>query len=309
MTFAQGGTIQAGDYNSLAFNGNTIGEHWGVGTGPHGLGQNTAPISTLEIGNQVTAAQWTSLLQIINACLAHEGKATITPTSVTAGNLITYYNTIAAASTLAFNSTGLTGLANSDGAANTTSYTGTWGGTGSRTLVVTQSVTFASADAARYFFNAGGGIKLTYARSGGSVNTRNTGWTTLCSQSGTIRFGFNSTTQTGATGSNTILLNAANGGYWNGTGAYVTHFQKTDTTAVYYSQDYLKTDYYWSGTPSNGGYPVLNIRTTFVNGHVQVNQNTVDGTTSVSLVVSSPATTYLTNTWGTPTFSGSVTPV
>ena len=44
-------------------------------------------------------------------------------------------------------------------------------------------------------------------------------------------------------------------------------------------------------------------------GLIQAFQDAVDGTTTASTVISSPATTYLVNTWGTPTFSGTLTPI
>lgn len=308
MSYSSGGTIAATDYNTLAFTNPSIGGQWGTGTGNHGMGQSTSAISTLSAGATVTATQWTGLIQTINNCLAHQGQTAITPSSVTAGSTITYYSSVASGSALAYNSSGSTGLSLSDGAANNTSYGSAWGTSGSRSLVFTQSVTFASGDAARYFFNAGGRIKVSYARSGGSSTTRNTDWSALATACGSIQLGFNNTTKVGGSGSPSVLLNSNNGGYWAGTGSYVVHFKQYDASAGY-TTDYVQLEYYWSGTAANGGYPVLNIKSTWVNAYVNAFQDSVDGTATTSLVVSSPATTYLSNTWGTPTFSGSVSAV
>lgn len=308
MTYASGGLISATDYNTLATTNPSIGGQWGTGTGNHGLGQSTSAIAALATGNTVTATQWTGLIQTINNALSHEGVANITPASVTAGNAITYYASIATGTASAYNNSGTTGLALTAGTANNTSYATAWGSTGSRSLVFTQTVTFASGDAARYFFNAGGNIGLTFARSGGSATTRNTDWTAIATASGSINFGYNNTTKTGGSGTTTTLLNSNNGGYWNGTGSYVINFKQFDSS-VNYTTDYIQVEYFWSGTTQNGGSPVLNLKTTWVNAHVQAFQDTVDGTATTSLVVKSPATTYLTNTWGTPTFGGSVAAV
>ena len=313
MTYASGGLIQATDYNTLAWTNPAIGGQFGVGTGNHGIGQSTAgitlPSNGVTIGGVVTAVQWNALISAINSCLRHEGQAPITPASVVSGNLVTYYNSIATGSATAYNNSGNTGLSLSDGVANTSTYNSTWGISGSRSLVFTRTVTFASGDAARYFFNAGGKIKVSFAKSGGSATTRNSEWATLASNCGVINFGYANTTKVGGGGATpTTLRNANNGGYWAGTGAYVEHFRQLDNVGTY-SNNYIKIEYFWSGTAANGGYPVLNIKTTWVNAWTNSWQDSVDGSTSTSLVISSPATTYITNTWGTPTVNGSVAAV
>jgi hypothetical protein len=161
MTYASGGLIQAVDYNTLS---NTLASQMGTGTTFHGLGQTTSSYANVAGGNvtTVTAAQWTNLIAAANNGLLHEGQAAITASpAIAAGAIITYESPIATAPTTVYNNSGTTGLALSDSAANTTSYASAWGTTGSRSLVFTQSLTFASGDAARYFFNAGGKVKLT----------------------------------------------------------------------------------------------------------------------------------------------------
>jgi hypothetical protein len=305
MTYASTGLIQAADFNTLCSNGSNINDQWGVGTGAHGLGQTA--VSTLAAGATVTAAQWSSLLSAINSCLSHEGQATITPAAITAGSVATYYSAITTGSAAAYTNSGTTGLALTTGTTNTTSYGVAWGNTGSRTLVFTQSLTFTNGDAARYFFNAGGKISLTFARSGGTT-TRNTETTALATACGTITIGYKNTTKTGGSGTVTTILNANNGGYWGLTGTAANHFLQYDGVATY-STNYIQVQASWSGTASNGGSPVLNINTIWGNAWVNAFQPTIDGTCSTALVVNSPSTTNLTNSWGTPLFAGSVTPV
>jgi hypothetical protein len=311
MTYASAGLIQAADYNGMA---NTLAAEMGSGSGAHGLGQAVSSYANVTAGTStVTAAQWTNLIAAINAGLTHKGQATIAPTSVTAGNTITYYAPINTGSSLVYNTPGATGLALSDGAANTTSFGSAWGTTGSRGLAFTQSLTFASADAARYFFNAGGTVKLSYSRSGGSATTRNTEWTALASNCGALTFGWYNTTKVGGGGSApTIILNANNGGYWSLTGTWARHFLQYDNVGSY-SNNYIDVYAYWSGSTSNGGYNTINFLSYWINSWTNVYQDAVDGTCSTSVVVSSPASgIYLTNTWtpsGAPTFSGTVSQV
>lgn len=309
MTYASAGLIQAADYNALGWTNPSVGGQMGVGSSFNGLGQNTTAYAQVAAANSVTAAQWTGLISAINSCLAHEGQTTITPSSVTSGALITYYNQIASGTQTAYNNSGTTGLALSDSAASPVSYASAWGTTGSRSLVFTRTVTFGSADQARYFFNAGGKINISFTRSGGSATTRNTEWSTLASNVGTVSMGWKNTTKVGGAGATPVtLLNTNNGGYWAGTGAYLVHFKQLDNVGSY-SNNYVQVEYYWSGTTANGGYPTLNIKSTCVNAWTNVYQDSVDGTFTNNIVVSSPATTYLTSTWGTPTVGGSVAAV
>lgn len=306
MTYAAGGTIAATDYNTLANGAGNIGAQWGVGSGNHGLGQSTTAIANVAAGNNVTAAQWTGLIQTINSCLAHEGQTTITPTSVTAGTAITYYSAITTGSAAAYANTGATSLARTNSAASASSYTGAWGTTGNRGLTLTHTVTFASGDAARYFFNAGGRLKLTFSRSGGSATTRNTEWSTLCAECGSIEIAASDYIQVGKTGTS-VVFNLLHDGYYGRAatpGTSTDFFRQADNTGSY-SSNYIQCLMSVSGTAQNGGYPTITITTHPYNVWVNAFQPGVDGTFSASLVVASPATTYLTNTWGTPTVTPS----
>jgi hypothetical protein len=320
MSYAQGSLIQATDYYTLASAGGAyvgpyVGQQWGPGTGDHGMGQSISaimnPPNNVTTGNVVTAVQWTGLIQTINSCMAHQGHAAITPTSVIVGTPASYFASISAGSALAYASAGTTGLALTDSVTYPASYSGTWGQTGSQTLVATHTVAFASADAARYFFNAGGKLKLSFARTLGTVSggnsLENIDWTNLCAACGSIQIGYKNTTQVGNSGSPSVLLNSNNGGYWNLNTAYNTQFrQMSGAGGGYYGSEIIKVDVAWSGTPANGGYPTLLIRTTFDDSFTA---SYVDGNTSATLVVSSPATTYITNTWGNPSVSTSIAPI
>jgi len=50
-------------------------------------------------------------------------------------------------------------------------------------------VYWPNADAARYFFNSGGQIRVSASRSGGAISNQNTSWTSLLSAAGTQQFG------------------------------------------------------------------------------------------------------------------------
>lgn len=309
MTYASGGIIAAADYNTLRSNGSNIYDHFSTGTGQRGLGQTSPSLTTVSAGTTITATQWTNLITAINKTLVHQGDAAFSPASVAAGGIITYYSTLTAKSALAYTNAGTTaGLARSDATVvNTDRGPGNDWGTvaGNDTLTFSNTVTFADGNSARYFFNGGGLIKLTFSRTGAAAHTRDTEFSTLCTDCGTVTFGYRNTTKVGGGGATpTVLLNANNGGYWSGTGSPVIHFHQLDNVGNY-SASYIKVSYHWTGTAQNGGSPVLNLTTEMFCTLVGAT-NSITGTTRVGIVVSSPSTAQIANTWGTPTVGGSV---
>lgn len=288
----------------------TIGNQWGVGFGQNGLGQSMSAITSppggpATLGGVITAAQWNGIIQTTNKCLAHEGQSLVTPSSVAVGSPIQALTSITTGGTTAFNNSGATGLALTSGTVSSTSYSSSWGTAGVNALIFTQTLTFVSADAARYFFNAGGTISLSFTQSGGS-GAASTAWNTLAASCGTVKIGFLNTTQTNNTSAPLILNNANNGGYWNCITTKLTQFkQKTAVGGQYYSgalNNNINMNVFKSGTSTNGGHPVVNIVTVWNNNSL----TPINGTETVSVVVNYPSTTYLTNTWGIPTFSGGV---
>lgn len=295
MSYTSGGLIEATDYNTL---GNNLATVWGTGTGNKGWGQDTSSFANVSASNSVTATQWSNLIGKTNSALAHQGNSTITPTSVTAGNNITYYSSITSGiSTVTSTASGTTGLSLTDGTATDASYSGTWGTTGNRGLKFTHTITFASGNAARYFFNAGGRLKLAFSRSGGSATTRNTEWTALATALGSIQMTAIDYVKVGGSGT---LSNLQHDGYYGLTTSEVQKLLQYDGTYLY-STNYITMNAKVSGTAQNGGYPVITLETYWVNAWSNAFQDAVDGTATTSLIVSSPSTTYLTNTWGTPT--------
>ena len=272
-----------------------IGNQWGTGTGNHGLGQSTAAITApgngVASGNPITAIQWNNLLSVVNNCLQHEGQAPITPPSVTTQTLVTAFPSLSSGTSTAYNNSGSTGLALVTGTPSVGLTSTSWA-----LATFTQTVTFSTGDAARYFFNAGGTISINFGRTGGTSSTADANFDALCAACGTITLGYANTTKTGGSGTPTTLLNSGNGGYWSGTAIDVIHFKQFNTISSY-TTDYIQVEYHWSGTVANGGSPTLNIKVTYqCNAHVQ------DGTTSVTITPNAPSTAYLTNTWGTPTY-------
>ncbi len=165
MTYVSGGLIQATDYNGfVSTNANAnVNDVWGTGSGDKGWGQSA--LATVSATNTITATQWGSLVNT----LASMGSQT--NTAITARSAPTTGQTIGILSALNTDLTNIT-TNRAFAAANGSQFTG-WTGTNSKTaatsgapwsITFTNTVTFASANAARWFFNAGGRIKLDVSK-------------------------------------------------------------------------------------------------------------------------------------------------
>lgn len=76
---------------------------------------------------------------------------------------------------------------------NTVTRTTAWNGV----LTQTITVTFDDTSAIRYYFNSGSRIEFSSSRTGGTAGDKNTSWTTLLTNMGTIYFNRTDTTCTG----------------------------------------------------------------------------------------------------------------
>lgn len=191
MTYAQYGLVQASDYNTIA---NSLNLLWATGTGDKGLGQ--VPIETVGAGTKVTADQWNALIDVANRLADHQGpgsprtEPTYTPAAGTnvdgsvngstdADALIRYLSmfnsNITSLTANRLNASGQT----SESPVNNVS-TERW----STQAKYTFNVSFNSGDAARFFFNAGGQLALTFAHPNGT--SLDNMFSLLCQQIGTI---------------------------------------------------------------------------------------------------------------------------
>jgi len=186
---AIGDLISATDYNTIR---SKIINVIGTGVGNSGYGQTT--FSTLvSVGNTVTKAQWDALRYDIYNALLHQlgsAPAIFVPTvggviSYGAGNPNNQYDTLAdqAVSNRFDLGTGqfVTEIIGSE------SFTDSWYQSCSSTV----TVTFNTADQARYFFNSGGQIRFSSSRTGGTGTAQNSAWSSLLAASGTRSFGGN----------------------------------------------------------------------------------------------------------------------
>lgn len=308
MAYTTGDTILDNHYNDFATSVNTI---WGTGSSVRGYGQSTT-ISSVSAGTTITATQWATLLNRIRSISDHQGNdASITVDTVTnpaAGNTISVISTLAAdigtidsSAATATNAAGF-GTAITDTADLATSLTGT--------ITQTNTLTFSSANAMRYGFNAGGKIEVSWSLTGGTSDDKYNNWVALATACGTYQIFANTSGKTGGSGSANI--NLTNEGFYDMSTGVVTSFRQYEDTAPYTAS---RIDLNTNLNAAPGSATVMTLSSLWVDGaadQVSYNKNIynvldqVDGTKTTTFSWYPPATTYLTATWGTPSWSTTV---
>jgi hypothetical protein len=112
---------------------------------------------------------------------------------------------------------------------------------------------------------------------------------------GTIIIGYNTTTKSGGSGSTeTIRTTAGTGGYWLGTSVGGSHpgtstlqFRQYSANSPY-TLDHIAVTTQFSGTTSNGGYPVMTILVDWENDYASTFQQTVANAPSISITPQNP---------------------
>jgi hypothetical protein len=333
MSYTTGGLIEATDYNGFVNTGaNNINKFWSTGTGDSGWGQTS--ISTVSPGGTVTATQWATLVANLATSGSQTSSTLTSRTQPVAGNIITVLANVSTDINTVTNNRGNAAASGTEFgtfSGTTSKTTATGSGTTGWTITFTHTVTFADANSARYFFNAGGIVRLQYGKSSTGTD-HDPDWNTLAGQCGSINFTgrVNSTSQTiaGQAYTGTTRLNGTGGtqttlatttGYYSLTpgAAAVTLFQLNNTTSPY-TPEFIRTT-----VALNAGSTVLTFVTTWVDDGSAVPGASADisggtGVTSPATSIGAatapttlltyvpPSTTYLSASWGTPAIAASV---
>ena len=292
MTYSSGNTILDDDYNGFK---DDVNGTLGTGSTTQGYGQST--VSAVSAGSTITATQWSSLLTPISNMASHQGTSITAITNPTAGDTISAYAALSSNITAVTGDNRFNAVANGSDSSVSSSTTSTW----SSSATLTKTFTFASATQFRYFFNAGGMLRFSWSRSGGSSNSQNTSWTNLLSASGTIALtgdansktinsvSYTGTTKIGGSGSPSTLR----------TDLGVQNFT---TSTVLFAQ--ASTDSGYTGNTISFAVSIsgatLTAVTTLTDGSGGFT-DAVDGTLRQSTTIRQPSSSYLTASWGTTT--------
>jgi hypothetical protein len=317
MAYSVGGLIQATDYNGFVSTtaGANINATWGTGTTSAGYGQTA--LATVSAGGTVTAAQWASLVNTVSSMASHQGTTITARTAPTAGTLISVLAAVNTDITNCFNNRG-------NAAASGSQFTG-WSGTNSKTgttsgatwtITFINVVTFANANAARYFFNAGGRIKLDFSKTSTGA-TGDPEWNdlanTLC---GDIFFtggafsqtiagtAYTGTTKIGGTGSPTTL--ATTTGFFDLVpgGAATTIYQQFADTAPY-TNNFIRVQAVLDGTSTQLTFNTLWSASDGdpISGGTASSGATPGTAPTTICTYFPPSSTFLIASWGIPSIS------
>ena len=301
MTYSSGGLIQASDYNTIATNINSL---WGVGNSSSGYGQSST-LASVSTSVNVASTEWSSAVARVNSLRNHQSATSYVPVngSPTSGGIITYLTDFNSTISTCTTNKLLAATNGTDSAANNYDNATSWYTSATREV----SIAFASGDAARYFFNAGGKILVSYSLTS-PTTTKATNWQTLCSQLGTNLLQASSLTRSGQSGA-TPTTNLSTSGYYNLTTSYVTWLQQYNNSGVSdYNNNYIQLQFKSNGVQGSNADvgSIIYVKTNFIDaaGDTWGAPDAVTGTLRMTIVIRPPESTYLTtNSWGTPTLT------
>lgn len=308
MTYAQYGTIQATDFNTLVgtnpnTTSGTLNTVWSTGGTNAGYGQTA--VASVTAGTTVAATgQWANLVTYTSNCASHQGTSITAVTAPVSGGTITYLSAIPTNLTTIYNSRG--NAATIGGSVVSVS---TMGAAWTQYALMTHTVTFANGDAARYFFNAGGQLKLSclLANSTAGINllfnnlASNVGTVVLSApSSGAVTIAgtsYNGVTKIGGGGNAPTIL--PNNGYYALTTSNANIFtQLASTGPSGYLSTFIRVIAKSNGTQGTNG-DTGSVITIYTLWDEVPDGLTVGAGATVTLTAFAPETTYLANSWGT----------
>ena len=209
MAYTAGDTILDDEYNIFVNNSDSpfgYNHFAGTGSATYGLGQTHIPTVVAAAGT-INASQWNTLLAGIDTIAGHTGDTMTARGQVTAGDPIKIKAAVAA--DLATLAASVNGGCTSTSAVTTNALgTSTNGNTWNSTSTIERSVTFASADKMRHFFNAGGKIRCNPGTSGSVDGDKDTVFSQLESAMGNIDMSGHATTRSGSGETQTSLASS-----------------------------------------------------------------------------------------------------
>jgi|TARA_B110000483_G_scaffold125523_1_gene150872 hypothetical protein len=254
MAVNDGDNITAAQYNGLQ---SRIEQVLGTGSGDFGYG-NSVSSDQVTAGDSVTAGQMDNLRSDMGKCWTHQTGDNIPLANIAVGNIIgadasgtgvtfdnsnnytisgsianggfnDYLSKMTELETNRFDiDSGEQTVADIAGTTITTSWNGT--------ISATFRVSFGNANNRRYFFNSGGELRISVAGANGT-GSKDSDWSSILSNPGQIRMGYNYTTISGS--NNGVTLSSIGNDAMSS--SYQEIFKKVGTAAVY-AENYWKVE-------------------------------------------------------------------
>ena len=240
MAYTAGDTILDDEYNAFVNSSSSpYGYNHFAGTGSleYGLGQSA--ISTVSVGNTITASQWNSLFTGLSNISNHTNVALTSTAAVSAGDSIAIRAALISdiatmASQIAQGCPNATALSTSSALQTVTTGSEGWDNTATQEV----SVSFSNANQMRWFFNAGGKVRLVVTATASSVSAKDTAFVALGTGIGNLDIGAHASTRSNA-GQSLTTNGLANGFYDLSTG-YTTIIKLTQNSYAAYNANTLE---------------------------------------------------------------------
>ena len=235
MAYTAGDPILDDEYNTFVNNATSpygYNHFAGTGSGVYGLGQSA--IATVSAGDTINASHWNTLFTGMDTIANHTNDTMTSRSSVSAGDAIAIKAAVETdlatlAASVAAGCTSATAI-NSGTAAGTSTNSGTW----NSTSTIERSVTFASADTMRHYFNAGGKIRIDPSCVTGIDGSKDDVFNDLTvTATGNLDLGAHATTRSGS-GENLTTNGLSNGFHDLGT-SYTVLLKLTSDNSGYTS--------------------------------------------------------------------------
>jgi hypothetical protein len=315
MSYAQFGLIQATDFNTFVggnptTTANTLNATWATGGATAGYGQTA--VANVAVGNTVIATgQWNALVSNTASAASHQGSTITSVTAPTSGGTVTYLSAIPTNLQTVYGN-----RLNAATQGSTTSNTATFGSAWQNQLTFTHTATFANGDAARYFFNSGGQIKMTVSHPGGTgINLL---LNNLASNVGTVVQSAPTSGTVSIVGTSYAGIQKVGGGgnsptvdstkgYYGMTVSNATVFTQTASTGPSgYLGTFIRFIAKSNGTQGSNGDTgsVITIYTVWDEVPDGLSASSGSATT---MTLSLPESTNIANSWGAITLAGTVT--
>jgi len=237
MGYVAGSTILDDEYNTFVNSSSSpYGYNHFAGTGALNYGLGQTAIATNVAGDTITAAEWNSLFTGMDNIANHTNDTLTSTAARSAGDTIAIKSALEAdlatlAASVAAGCTSATAVSAGSELQSSTSDT-RWVGS----HIVEHSITFASNNALRWFFNAGGTMRMTFTRNsngGGSATSKDSSVDELITAIGNFDLKSGVSTRSGS--GETVTTNGlANGVFDLGTG-YTVLLKLTQSSGTYTS--------------------------------------------------------------------------
>jgi hypothetical protein len=232
MAYSAGDTILDDEYNAFVNNSSDpFGFNHFAGTGSTIYGLGESAIATVSAGDTVAASSWNSLFTGLDN-IANHTNTSITSSSVSAGDTIAIRSALISdlanlAAAVAAGSTNATALTTSSSLQTITTASEGWDSTATHE----HSITWATADRMRHFFNAGGKVRIVTSTTQSSTSPKDQAYIDLGAALGNIDIGAHATTRSGS-GESLTTSGLANGFHDLGT-SYTSLIKLTTDNANY----------------------------------------------------------------------------